>query len=53
MSHLKQGMLSAALMGSGIVFLIAGPATKNVPLLNLFLVLSTVQLLLPEERSCQ
>jgi len=44
-------MLSATLMGSGIEFQITGPTTENALSLNLVLVLGTVKLLLPEERS--
>jgi len=43
-------MLSAALIGSGIEFQIAGPAIENAPSPNLVLALVTVKLLLPEER---
>jgi len=47
-------MLSAALIGSEIEFEIAGPVTESALWrlsLNLVLVLGTVKLLLPEERS--
>ena len=45
--------LSTALMESGMEFQITGPATDKALSPNLVLVLGTVWLLLPEERSCQ